>query len=359
MHDPFPHLRAAIAQTPWAILPERLSAICEVVERRCVGIRLTPDEIAARKGARLGHNGVAEMFAIEDAEFGTRDPGFSAARGDKAEGGGDMIAVINMMGIVAQHAAQVDDISGPGGTSTERLGKSFDAAFADPRVKAIVFNIDSPGGSVFGVQELADKIHAASKTGRKPVVAQVNSLSASAAYWLASACGEIVMTPSGQVGSIGVYSLHEDVSAAADKAGVKFTFVSAGRFKVEGNPYEPLAEEARGAIQKSVDDYYAAFVGTVARGRGVKASDVKDGFGEGRVVGAAEAKRMGMVDSVATLEETLRRFGASSSGPKAAAPSEPGPKAEPPSAPPPVAGDPDPDHDTDLRRRRARLRSLT
>lgn len=299
------YLRAAMGGTAWAIMPVRLEAIAAVIERRVAGVRLTPEDIATLKGTREP-NGVLALLGVDAAGHG----GAPAAGGSrKSQGDFAAIGVINIAGIIAQRAAQVDDISGPGGTSTERVGASFRVAMADPSISAVVLNIDSPGGSVFGVQELADLIHGS--RGQKPIVAQVNSLAASAAYWIATAADEIVVTPSGQVGSIGVYGLHEDVSAAADKAGVKFTFISAGKYKVEGNGYEPLNDEAAAAMQATVDGYYGDFVRAVARGRGVGVGDVRGGYGEGRVVRADDAVKAGMADRVATLDATLRRLGAS------------------------------------------------
>ena len=210
------------------------------------------------------------------------------------------------MGIVAQHASQVDDVSGPGGTSTERLARSFRAALNDPNVKAIVFNVDSPGGSVSGVQALADEIFAA--RGRKPMVAQVNSLMASAAYWIGAALDEIVIAPGATAGSIGVYSLHADVSQAAEASGVKYTFISAGKYKVEGNQFEPLSSEAAQAAQRLVDAYYADFTKSVAKFRGVDQAAVINGFGEGRVEKDSAAVKAGLADSIGTLDQTISRL---------------------------------------------------
>lgn len=296
----FPHLRAAIMQQPWAIMPERLEAIAEVIERRVEGIRLSPEEIAGIKGERQP-NGVASYF---DASTGQPMDIAAAAPGGSA--GASVIAVISFFGIVAQHASQVDDISGPGGTSTERVANSYRAAKSDPSVKAIVINFDSPGGNVNGVQVLADEIF--NGRGDKPVIAQVNSLCASAAYWVAASCDEIVMTPGAMAGSIGVYSLHQDVSKAVDAAGLKFTFISAGKYKVEGNAFEPLSDEAAQAAQSNVDAFYGDFVSAVARGRGVSADDVISGFGEGRVVKDKQAVKAGMADRVDTLDGTIRRL---------------------------------------------------
>lgn len=297
----FPHLRAAIMQQPWAIMPERLEAIAEVIERRVEGIRLSPEEIAAIKGERRP-NGVATYFDASTGETVT----LSAAAPGASGQGASVIAVISFFGIVAQHASQVDDISGPGGTSTERVANSYRAAKADPSVKAIVINFDSPGGNVSGVQALADEIF--NGRGDKPVIAQVNSLCASAAYWVASSCDEIVMTPGAMAGSIGVYSLHQDVSRAVDAAGLKFTFISAGKYKVEGNAFEPLSDEAAQAAQSNVDAFYNDFVSAVARGRGVAVADVIGGFGEGRVVKDKQAVKAGMADRVDTLDGTIRRL---------------------------------------------------
>jgi signal peptide peptidase SppA len=326
----FPHLRAAVCRTPWAIMPDRLEAIAEVIERRVEGYRLSPDEIAAIRGTRPRMGAAvyydAETLAIVGGIAHLAISGLGAAvEGTALEGGATeisaaiggstsaatVIAVINVMGIIAQHAHEVDDISGPGGTSTERVAQSLRSALNDPSVKSIVLNIDSPGGNVYGVQELADEIFKA--RGSKPIVAQVNSLAASAAYWIAAAADEIVVTPSGEVGSIGVYALHQDVSERAKMEGYKFTFVSAGKYKIEGNSLQPLEDEARAAIQEQVNAYYEDFLKAVARGRGVKVSDVRKGFGEGRVVRAGAAVAEGMADRVATLDETLRRLGAAKS----------------------------------------------
>lgn len=310
-----PHLRAAVMAHPWAIMQDRLEAICEVLERRCAGIRLSPEEIAAAKGERRMPNGTAIMFDVEARALDAAQA--VSAAGQPVGGQPNVIAVINVMGIIAMHAHEVDDISGPGGTSCERVSRAFRAAVNDPNVKAVLLNIDSPGGSVYGVAELADEILKA--RGTKPIVAQVNALAASAAYHIASACDEIVMTPSGEAGSIGVYALHQDVSEAAKAAGFKFTFIQAGEFKTEGNRFEPLGDAAREHLQSRVDDYYDLFVKAVAKGRGVSAAKVKAEFGKGRCYGARQCVEIGMADKVGTLDETLRRLGAAkgSSGAKA------------------------------------------
>ena len=183
------------------------------------------------------------------------------------------------------------------------MARQFRAAMADPDIGRVILDVDSPGGQVGGVEELAREIYQA--RGQKPVTAIANGLAASAAYWIATAADEFVVTPSGQVGSIGVFGMHQDVSAALEKDGVKVTMVSAGKYKTEGNPFEPLTDEARAAMQGMIDEYYSLFVDAVARNRGVDAAAVRGGFGEGRVVTAQAAVRLGMAARVAPFDEVV------------------------------------------------------
>lgn len=187
----------------------------------------------------------------------------------------------------------------------DRLQLALREALADVAVGAIVLDIDSPGGSVYGIEELAAEVRAAK--AQKPIVAIANPLAASAAYYLASAASDVVVTPSGEVGSVGVYSLHLDWSRALDQEGVTPTFIFAGEHKVEGNPYEPLTDDARQALQAGVDRYYDMFVRAVAKGRGVSVADVRVSFGQGRVVGPKEAIAARMVDAIGTLDDAIAR----------------------------------------------------
>jgi len=214
------------------------------------------------------------------------------------------VAVLPLYGVIAQRMGLMTETSG--GTSTEQFTRQFRAALADTQIGAIVIDVDSPGGTVSGVEELSAEIYNA--RGTKPIVAVANSLAASAAYWIATAADELAVTPTGEVGSIGVLAAHEDDSAFYEAQGIKTTLVSAGKYKGEANRYEPLSEEARAYLQERVNDYYDLFVRAVARNRGVGAQAVREGFGEGRVVGAKQAKALNMVDRIATLDETIERL---------------------------------------------------
>ena len=110
---------------------------------------------------------------------------------------------------------------------------------------------------------------------------------------------------SGQVGSIGVYGVHEDLSKAAERLGVKTTLISAGKYKTEGNPWEPLSDLARSEMQSKVDAHYRQFTDDVAFGRGVSPGAVVKGYGEGRMLLARPALAAGMVDEIGTLDGVL------------------------------------------------------
>jgi signal peptide peptidase SppA len=230
-----------------------------------------------------------------------------AARSDgyRAESRGD-VAVIPVYGAITHRANILSEFSG--GTSCEQLTKAVRRAAADPDVASIVLDVDSPGGTVSGLLEAADAVYEARQ--QKPIVAVANAMAASAAYWLATQASELVVTPSGTVGSVGVYVMHVDQSAYLAKEGVAVTFIHAGEHKVEGNSYEPLGDEARAEWQRLVDARYQEFVGAVARGRGVSRERVESDYGQGRMLLAGDAARVGMVDRVATLEQVIDELAA-------------------------------------------------
>lgn len=278
-------LIAEFLATPWALMPDRLNAVTAVMVRWSQNVPASTDVLAAI-----------------DTDRSVREARREAATA-VASGG---IAVLPLYGIITQRGNMVDDVSGPGSVSTQQFASALRQALADDTVGQILIDIDSPGGSVYGVSELADEI--ASARTQKPVVAIANSLAASAAYWIGCSASEFYVSPGGEVGSIGVWQAHFDYSQAFAAEGVKPTLIAAGKYKVEGNPYAPLDEDAQGFMQSRVDDYYASFTKAVARGRGVPISQVRDGMGQGRVLGADAALAQNMVDGVATFDDVVRKM---------------------------------------------------
>lgn len=270
--------------TPWALMPERLAAFVGVMARWAHEVRPSDEVIASVRA----------------------DAAQTAARkGEIARAGNGSIAVLPMYGVIAQRA-NVSDISGPGVMSTTAFSQQLRAALADDSIGGVLIDIDSPGGSVYGVGELADEIYQARSS--KPVFAVANSLAASAAYWLASAASEFYVAPGGEVGSIGVWTAHEDYSKYLDALGIKTTLISAGEFKVEGNPYGPLSQQAQAFMQTRVDDYYGAFTRAVAKNRATDVANVRENMGKGRVFGATDARGAGMVDGIATFDQVVRKM---------------------------------------------------
>lgn len=211
------------------------------------------------------------------------------------------VAVIPILGLITKRGDWFSD-------GTDRIARTLDAAVASKSIAGIVLDIDSPGGSSYGLQEFADKVTAIGTN--KPIIAVANPLAASAAYWVGTSADQLVASPSSHVGSVGAYVMHMDVSKAMEDDGLKPTFIFAGKYKVEANPFEPLSEEARAELQRGVDEIYNQFIGVVAKNRGVTRAKVLSDFGQGRTLSATRAKDAGMVDRVGTLEDVLTTMGA-------------------------------------------------
>ena len=214
----------------------------------------------------------------------------------------DRLAVIPVHGAIFPRDTEYTMYYGL--TTNEGLQRAIGAAAEDGGVDKIVLDMDSPGGSVAGTMETGDLIFQTRE--KKPVIAVVGSMAASAAYWMAAQASEIVVTPSGMgVGSIGVWTAHTDVSKMMEQWGRKVTLISSGKFKVDGHPYAPLSDSARADLQMKTDANYEEFLAAVARGRGTTAEAVRAGYGEGRMVLPRDAVAQGMADRVGTMKQTL------------------------------------------------------
>jgi len=182
----------------------------------------------------------------------------------------DGIAVIPVQGTLLKKESFMSAWSGA--SSYEQIQRQVASAVDDSGVRAILLDIDSPGGETAGCFELSDYI--CSIRGVKPVYAAANDIALSAAYAIASAAGKVFVTRTGAVGSVGVFALHVDQSGFDKDFGAKYTYIFAGEKKVDGNPHEPLSDRARGDIQDEIDREYGIFVDTVARNRKVDAKDI-------------------------------------------------------------------------------------
>lgn len=276
--------------TPLALLPAKMEEVRAFWESKLAGANINFEE----------HQ---EPFAVSFFETGE---GLTAA-GPGATPEPNVVAVVPLHGLMAPRMNMMMAMSG--GTSTTQFAQALREQVANPAVKAVVVDVDSPGGAVAGMQELADVIQ--SLRGTKPIVAVVNHLAASAAYNAISQMDEIIASPTAELGHIGVASLLTDRSGELEAAGIKVRQITAGKFKHEqaaGSDLVPMDDSKIQHAQQRVDQAYSMFVGNVARGRGVSTAEVRDGFGQGLLVGAQEAVRLGMADRIATLDATIARF---------------------------------------------------
>jgi len=277
----YDHVLSLVQERPWAILPSVLVTIRSILAHHIRGETLSAEEIT-------------ERIAAGRAQMGDRN-GQSMGAG---------VAILPLYGPLVPKAGLMTDLSGA--TSIQGFMRMFRSALADSEVKAIIFDVDSPGGLTDLATEAAAEIRAA--RGQKPIVAVANTVMASCAYWIASQADEIVASPSSVVGSIGVYTIHDDISGALEMAGINETLIVAGKFKAEGNELGPLPDEARAHIQAIVDDTYGLFVNDVAKARGVTPEAVRNGYGQGRVLTAKMALAEKVVDRIDTLDATIKRM---------------------------------------------------
>ncbi len=289
---------------PLLIMPEKLAIIAGVIGGR-IGVD-APDMVPAletdprlleqlRAAARSAPEASRFVGSSREQDADGRDAG-SLPYKRTADG----VAVLTITGTLVNRGAWIGSYSGT--TSYEGIKFQIERAAADPKVKSIILDIESPGGEATGAFEAAAAI--AAVAAQKPVTAIVNGMACSAGYALAAGASRIVSTPTGISGSIGVVLMHADYSEMLGRAGIKPTLIHAGAHKVDGNPYEPLSKGVKTDLQAEVDKFYDLFVATVAKGR--KAMDEKAiRATEARTFLGAEAKQLGLVDDVGSFEDVL------------------------------------------------------
>lgn len=271
-----------ILTAPWAIVPEKLLEIQAVYRTHLRGEKIDLSVIEARLGKPLSN---------EPKPY------------DVVNG----VAVLEMEGIVAKRMSLFSKISG--GVSTYHVQEQFAAAMNDPKVHSLILNIDSPGGGIDGTAELANMIY--SQRGEKPVVAFTDGMMCSAAYWIGCASDAVYISgDTAQVGSIGVVASHMDISEAEKMLGIKTTEIVAGKYKRIASRHAPLSKEGRATIQEMVDHVYSAFIGDVAKHRGVSEEQVLEQMADGKVFFGRQAISAGLVDGVSTIEELIGKLSA-------------------------------------------------
>ncbi|HXE90481.1 MAG TPA: signal peptide peptidase SppA [Terriglobales bacterium] len=283
-----------ILNAPWAIVPEKLVEVGEIY---------------------LGHlRGEVE-----------RPPEGQPRRGSRGPEVRDGVARLPVQGIVVKRPTILGLFFAE--TVTRQLAADLKAALSDPQVHSIVLDVDSPGGTVDGVEALASLIYEA--RGKKPIAALADGMMASAAYWIGSAADKVYITgDTTAVGSIGVVATHVDYSKAEERRGIKVTEITAGKYKRIASEHAPLTEVGRASIQEQVDHVYRVFVDAVARNRKTDSETVLGDMAEGRLFLGKHAIAAGLVDGVSTLDALVdqlnqqHRDGANSAS-QAVAPKKP------------------------------------
>jgi signal peptide peptidase SppA len=233
----------------------------------------------------------------------TADSPIRAVRKPTAPSYGAGVAVIGVYGFLTSRPNIAEWLFPGCCTSTQSISGQLRAALADDAIGCVILDFDSPGGGVYGASELADEIFVARAV--KPVLGVAQHLAASAAFWLASQTTNFYVSPSSETGSVGVLALHENWAENNKMIGREPTYVSAGPFKTEANPDEPLGGEAKSYLQSRIDDYYNSFVRGVARGRAASIGDVRNKMFGGRVAGAQAAVAANMACGIKTFSQVV------------------------------------------------------
>lgn len=255
----------ALSREAWLILPERLELMGQIASREH-----DVEALAAKAGKPLDNTRTVEMR--------------------------DGTAIVPVIGSIYRYANLFTEICGD--VSTEVLAKDITAAAENPKVKHIVMKFDSGGGQAAGIDELASLIKEA--RAKKPVIAYVDDMAASAAYWLSSACDHIACAKTGMVGSIGVvygFSLRKDDGVE------RVEIVSSVSPKKRP---DVRTDEGKAQIQAWADRLGHVFVEEVATNRGVTVDEVLSNFGQGDLLIAQDALNAGMIDEITTFEALLR-----------------------------------------------------
>jgi len=206
------------------------------------------------------------------------------------------VAIIPVRGTLTKYDSSFAE------TSTVRLRQAVRAARRADDVDAILLVIDSPGGTVAGIRDLAADIQSAA--AEKPLDAYIEDTGASAAYWLASQARQVWANPTALVGSIGTFMVLDDMSGRAEQLGIKVHVIRAGAFKGMGTPGTEITEAHLGESQRLVDAVNAHFLDAVASGRGLLRGRVAE-LADGRVHVGAAAVDLGLIDGIRSFDEVL------------------------------------------------------
>jgi len=271
-----PHIAARIFNTPLLMAPDKLQAVLWALSQRMdIAVEAPDDPGVMRPAAAVGR-------------WETRDS--MRGSGMLIDGG---VGILPITGSLVHRGTWIGTSSGL--QSYDGIAQQLRMAKEDERIQSVLLDLNSYGGEAGGVADLAQEVRDLADT--KPVRAMINDAAASAAYWLAAAAQDISITETGIAGSIGVVLTHQDISAAAEKAGVKITQIHAGANKLLGSPFKALSDADMAQLQESVDQLYALFTTRVDAYRGGKSNARAT---EARIYRGQAAVDAGLADQVTT-----------------------------------------------------------
>ncbi|WP_353270592.1 S49 family peptidase [Wolbachia endosymbiont (group A) of Hedychridium roseum] len=209
------------------------------------------------------------------------------------------IAIIRIYGVLTKKTEAFDHILDM--TSYENIHEEIESALEDKSIETILLDIDSPGGEVNGVFDLADFIY--ESRAKKRIIAIANDDAYSAAYAIASSAEKVFVSRTSGVGSIGVIASHIDQSRFDERQGIKYTTIFAGSRKNDLNPHEPMTSESLESLQKEVGRLYEMFLQLIARNRGLSIEKIRST--EAGLYFGKKAVEIGVADGVTTFFEFI------------------------------------------------------
>jgi len=225
--------------------------------------------------------------------------GLSSEKGTTTLGLGRAVAIIDVKGILVSGEGQGFD--GTGRVYAEDVIRDIKAAEKNVYVRAIVLDIDSPGGTTTASAD----IYRALKATKKPIVASFGETAASGGYYIACAARKIVVRPTTLTGSIGVRWEFINAQKLLEKVGVELTIIKGGKLKDIGGYHRPMTPEETAIIQAIVQEAYNEFVAVVAEGRGLPEGKVRE-LADGRLYSGRQALGLGLADSEGDLEQAIK-----------------------------------------------------
>jgi protease-4 len=218
---------------------------------------------------------------------------------------GDKIAVIDITGTMLSGGSGVPQLfSESTGAYSNTIMKQLRRAAKDKSVKAVLLNINSPGGSVTSAEEITEEIQRFKKDSKKPIVATMGNAGASAAYYVAANCDKIYANPSTLTGSIGVYIGSKNLEELYKKIGITDVMIKSGVHKDILSGARPMTGEERAILQSMVDEMFENFLQTVSAGRKLPLEQVR-ALADGRVYTGRQAKNLKLVDELGNYYDAL------------------------------------------------------